>query len=118
MGSRGPPSVHADQKAMEVTKTTDADNYEPVDPDEEEVGSQRKQKRAREGNYVQNEVPPSESGYNSEGEHTIAAANEPAKDANERPEGALYWAKIAPPDARQEQTQAQKDSAARITKSN
>ena len=77
--------MHAEQKAMEVTKTTDDNDYEPDDPDEEEEGSQRKQKRAREGHYMQKEVPPSESGYNSEGEHTIAAANESTKDARSEP---------------------------------
>ena len=116
MGSRGPPSVHADQKAMEVTKTTDVDDFEPDDLDELEEGSQRKQKRARESNYMQKDLPPpSESGYHSEGEHTVAATNASTKDANERPDDALYWAKIAPPDARQEQTPAQTESAKRIT---
>ena len=43
---------------MEATRTTDDYEYEPDDPDEIEEGFQRKQKRAREGNYMQKEVPP------------------------------------------------------------
>ena len=117
MGSRGPPSVHAEQKAMEVTKTSVVDDFEPGEPDEKEELSQGKQKRARETNYAQKEVPPPSEGYGSDGEdgtESLAPTNASVARANVRKDDALYWAKIAP-DTRNPLTAAQKESAIRIT---